>query len=75
MAGPEAYPLVIRINPGRAVRPPLAWELELLEGCLWAIPEFLAKETAVSAKTEAAVSEKLMVRLSWLGDGHERPNH
>ena len=32
VAGPEAYPLVIRINPGLAVRPPLAWELEASGG-------------------------------------------
>ena len=44
MAGPEAYPLVLRINPGMAVRPPLAWELELLEACLRAIPKFLARQ-------------------------------
>ena len=69
VAGPEAYPLVIRINPGRAVRPPLAWELELLEGCLRAIPEFLAEKNAVSAKTVAAASAKLTVRLSWVEDG------
>ena len=25
-----------------SMRPPLAWELELMEGCLRAIPEFLA---------------------------------
>jgi hypothetical protein len=30
VAGPEAYPLVVRINPGLAMRPPLVWELELL---------------------------------------------
>ena len=25
------------------MRPPLAWELELMEGCLRAIPDFIAK--------------------------------
>ena len=69
VAGPEAYPMVIRINPGGAVRPPLAWELELLEGCLRAIPEFLAEKNAVLVKTVAAASAKLTVRLSWAGEG------
>ena len=41
VAGPEAYPNPIYVNPGRSMRPPLAWELELLEGCLRAIPQFL----------------------------------
>ena len=69
VAGPEAYPLVIRINPGHAVRPPLAWELELLEGCLRAIPEFLAEKNAVLVKTVATASAKLTVQLSWVGKG------
>ena len=69
VAGPEAYPLVIRINPGFAMRPPLVWELELLEGCLRAIPEFLAGKNAVLAKTVAVASAKLTVRLSWVGEG------
>jgi hypothetical protein len=68
VAGPEAYPLVIRINPGFAMRPPLVWELELLEGCLRAIPEFLAGKNAVLVKTVAAASAKLTVRLSWVGE-------
>ena len=41
VVGPEAYPNPIYVNPGRSMRPPLAWELELLEGCLRAIPQFL----------------------------------
>ncbi len=41
IAGEEAYPNPIYVNPGRSMRPPLAWELELLEGCLRAIPKFL----------------------------------
>ncbi len=41
VAGPEAYPNPIYVNPGRSMRPPLAWELELLEGSLRAIPQFL----------------------------------
>lgn len=34
IAGPEAWPLVIRIEPGFATRPPLAWEVELITACL-----------------------------------------
>jgi hypothetical protein len=67
VAGPEAYPLVLRVNPGLAMRPPLVWELELLEGCLRAIPEFLAKKNAALVKTVAAGSAKLTMRLSCVG--------
>ena len=34
IAGPEAWPLVIRIEPGFATRPPLVWEVELITACL-----------------------------------------
>ncbi len=43
VAGPEAYPLVLRINPGCAIRPPLGWELQILEGCLRTIPIFFER--------------------------------
>jgi hypothetical protein len=69
VAGPEAYPLVIRINPGCAVRPPLAWELELMEGCLRAIPEFLAEKEASLTTTLPVASGKLDMRLSWVDEG------
>jgi len=66
VAGPEAYPLAIRVNPGRAVRPPLAWELELLDGCLRTIPDFLLQQSAEQACTVPVSSGKLAMRLSRL---------
>jgi hypothetical protein len=39
VARPDAYPEVFRKERGLSLRPPLAWELELLEGCLRAVPE------------------------------------
>jgi tetratricopeptide (TPR) repeat protein len=42
IAGPEAYPAVMRVNPGMALRTPLKWELELLEGCLRAMVPFVS---------------------------------
>ena len=38
---PSAY----HMEPGLSVPPPLAWGLELLEGCLRAVPEFVRKKT------------------------------
>ena len=43
VAGPEAYPSIFRKERGLSMRPPLAWELELMEGCLRAIPAFVAR--------------------------------
>jgi hypothetical protein len=66
VAGPEAYPLVIRVNPGLAIRPPLVWELELLEGCLRTIPEFLTEKAATCSKTVLVTSGELTLRLAWV---------
>lgn len=66
VAAPEAFPNVIRVNPGRAIRPALPWELELLEGCLRAIPPFLAAKTACQTHTVSTAKGELTLRLSWL---------
>ncbi len=42
VAGPEAWPLVVRMNPGRSLRPLLAWEAEVFAACLPLVPGFLA---------------------------------
>jgi hypothetical protein len=42
VAGPEAWPLVIRLDPGLVTRPPLAWEAELITACLRDVPAFVA---------------------------------
>ncbi len=68
VAGPEAFPLVIRINPGLATCPPLAWELELLDGCLRAIPAFLANESAGALQIVRTETGKLTMRLKWLDE-------
>src|SRR5262249_2230565 len=39
----DAYPEVFHKERGLSLRPPLAWELELMEGCLRAVPEFVAR--------------------------------
>jgi tetratricopeptide (TPR) repeat protein len=66
IAGPEAYPHAMRINPGRVIRPPLAWELELLEGCLKAIPEFIAaKQPGLTVQVPLACGT-LDIELAWV---------
>lgn len=67
VAGPEAYPMILRVNPGMAVRPPLAWELELVEGCLRAIPAFLIRsERGPARMTVPVATGELDLELSWL---------
>jgi tetratricopeptide (TPR) repeat protein len=65
VAGPEAYPMVIHTDPGFALRPPLVWELELLEACLRTIPDFIAEKSAPTSKAVATASGTLPLRLSW----------
>lgn len=66
LGGPEAYPLVLQINPGYAIRAPLVWELELMEGCLRAIPDFLENKQSRLAVEVPTGAGQLKLRLSWI---------
>ena len=72
VAGPEAYPSVFRKEAGLSMRPPLTWELELLEGCLRAIPEFIAEhrpdDTNPHRMTVPVASGEVPLVLSWVED-------
>ncbi len=66
VAGPEAYPMIMRVNPGIAVRRPLAWELELAEACLRAVPEFLSNKDRSPHVVKTAISTgPVELTLSW----------
>jgi tetratricopeptide (TPR) repeat protein len=69
VARPDAYPDVICTERGRSIRPPLAWELELLEGCLRAVPDFVNRhpqgDPAAEEFTAAARPGGLKLVLSW----------
>jgi hypothetical protein len=70
VVGPDAYPDVMHKEQGHSFRRPLAWELELLEGCLRAIPEFLARrrqgDPTPEELTVAVASGELKLVLSWV---------
>jgi hypothetical protein len=70
--GGAAVPEVFHKERGLSLRPPLAWELELMEGCLRAVPEFMARrKQGDSAKEEIIVpvaSGELRLVLSWVVD-------
>lgn len=62
-------PVVMRVNPGMAIRPPLVWELELTESCLRAVPEFLNRGADSSTKTAMSIAVgKFDLRLCWVTD-------
>ena len=70
VARPDAYPEIFHKERGLSLRPPLAWQLELAEGCLWAIPEFVNRHTQdKSVRKEIRVpvlSGELKLMLSWV---------
>ena len=72
VARPDAYPEVFHKERGLSLRPPLAWELELMEGCLRAVPEFVARhpqgEPAREEITVPVASGPLKLVLSWVAD-------
>jgi tetratricopeptide (TPR) repeat protein len=72
VAGPEAYPLLFRKERGMTIRPPLAWELELMEGCLRAIPAFISRhrpgDLSKHKMTVPVASGSLTLVLSWVED-------
>jgi hypothetical protein len=70
VARPDAWPLVMHKERGLSHRPPLAWELELLEGCLRAVPEFVRRraqddpsEEEVTVPTAAGA---MQLTLAWV---------
>jgi len=70
VAGPRAYPAVLRKERGGDFRSPDAGELELLEACLWVLPDFLkrAKDrtTEVFEYAFKGATGKLTLDLSWV---------
>ncbi len=69
VAGPEAYPCAMRVNPGQSIRPPLAWELQLLEASLRAVPAFITGRQSQAALTLPAAGEELTLELRLLDEG------
>jgi hypothetical protein len=73
VARPDAYPEVFHKERGLALRPPLAWELELVEGCLRAVPAFVIRrrqdDPAREEVTVPVASRELKLVLSWAVEG------
>jgi tetratricopeptide (TPR) repeat protein len=70
VARTDAWPLVMHKERGLSHRPPLTWELELLEGCLRAIPAFVQRrqqdDPATEETTVAVASGELKLIMSWV---------
>ena len=72
VARPDAYPEIMHKERGLSVRPPLAWQLELMEGCLRAIPGFIERhqqdDPAKEVMTVPVASGELQLVLSWVAE-------
>jgi hypothetical protein len=72
VARPDAYPEIFRKERGMSVRPPLAWELKLVEGCLRAVPDFVNRhkqdDQANEEITVPVASGPLKLKLSWVDE-------
>jgi len=72
VARPDAYPTIFHKERGLSMRPPLAWELELMEGCLRALPDFVRHrtqdDTTPEQLTVSAGTGTLTLTLAWVGE-------
>jgi hypothetical protein len=70
VARPDAYPSVFRKERGLTMRSPLAWELELMEACLRAIPDFVERhpqdDTTREEVTVRVGAGTLTLGLAWV---------
>ena len=73
VARPDAYPSIFRKELGQSLRLPLAWELELVEGCLRAVPDFANRrkqdDSTKETMTVPVASGRLHLVLSWVVEG------
>jgi tetratricopeptide (TPR) repeat protein len=70
VARPDAYPHLFHKDRGMTMRLPLAWEVELMEGCLRALPDFVAQQPqsspVVVRVTVPVASGELPLELAWV---------
>jgi hypothetical protein len=79
VAGPKAFPIVVRKEPGKDFRSPDAGELEILEACLFVIPDFLkrAEDRKLDVYEYAFKGSdgKMSLDLSWVPKESLGPDH
>lgn len=62
---PEAYPAVLRFEPGQYPEPPRSEELDYIESCLRVIPDFVTGKHEKRSYEVATNGRKIKMRLSW----------
>ena len=73
VARPDAYPSILHKERGTSIQPALAWELELMEACLRAVPGFVERHRQDDPTREEATvpvaSGEVALGLSWAVEG------
>ena len=70
IAAPEAYPSLFRKERGLSMRPPLSWEIDLMDACLRVLPDFVARRAPDDPTRElvpvTGPSGTIELGLSWI---------
>jgi tetratricopeptide (TPR) repeat protein len=70
VASPEAYPSLFRKERGLSMRPPLAWEIDLMDACLRVLPDFVARRAPDDTTRELVpvpgAASPMELGLSWI---------
>jgi ST7 protein len=74
IASPEAYPSVFRKERGLVMRPPLSWELDLMDACLRVLPDFVARRAPDDTTKELVPvpgsGSPLELSLCWIEESY-----
>jgi hypothetical protein len=62
---PEAYPAIMRHEPGRQPHSPSGEELDYIDGCLRVIPDFLTSGKRTKTFQVAVNGKQVKMRLAW----------
>lgn len=72
VAREDAYPSLFHKDEGMSIRPPEAWEVQLMEGCLRAVPDFVRRHRQGDATQESVTvptgTGELKLTLAWVTD-------
>jgi hypothetical protein len=65
IATPEAYPVILHLEPGRQPQPPNCKELDYIQSCLRVIPDFVGSRREAKTYELTTGGKRVKMRLSW----------
>ena len=74
IASPEAYPSFFRKERGLSMRPPLSWEIDLMDACLRVLPDFVARRSPDDTTRELVpvpgAASPMELGLCWIEESY-----